>query len=223
MVRDPAISSASATWSACFLVRGRATVTASATWSGRHCCRRRSGCLFVGRAAARVRCCFFSCCPSFFFWCCCWTWLAALSCDYTQQRSRRHQQNAALPYFGCVLALEVRFLQNHCSSNRVHCKVALQAQQRWHLGVLQPFLGVRRSSSNPHGNEGSALVLIRSRNAATSLFRPSESFSSHFAAGHLSLQASSSAAETGSWRIAQLQTSLVSFGSLRNTRRPATR
>ena len=65
--------------------------------------------------------------------------------------------------------------------------------------------------------------LDRSRIAPTSLFRPSESFSSHFAAGHLSLQASSSAAETGSWRIAQLQTSLVLFGSLRNTRRAATR
>ena len=65
--------------------------------------------------------------------------------------------------------------------------------------------------------------LDRSRIAPTSLFRPSERFSSHFVADHLSLHTSSSAAETGSWRIAQLQTSLGLFGCCVNTGRAATR
>ena len=79
-----------------------------------------------------------------------------------------------------------------------------------------------RLSSSKAPTTGLRVWSDGSRIAPTSLFKTRESFSSHFAADHLSLQASSSAAETGSWRIAQAQTSLVSFGSLRNTGRAAT-
>ena len=91
------------------------------------------------------------------------------------------------------------------------------ARKRSNLASTQ-FVRVqtRTASGAVCGSDGSGI-------APTSLFRPADSFSSHFAAGHLALHSSSSAAETGSWRIAQPQTSLVSFGSLRNTGRAATR
>ena len=56
--------------------------------------------------------------------------VCVLCCDYTQQRSRRHQQNAALPYFGCVLALDGADLKTAASRQQVHCQAVLRGRQK---------------------------------------------------------------------------------------------